>query len=176
MARNAMWFLCAVLLVPLALPMGGLAAPPGRVAYWLHADLVRGSTDAVGRVGVQTSVFKQGEEVVFRARVLDIATGRDPGQLGKGIKALQNSGIKVIAYLQDGQSFPMTYSQHPAQRQGREPVAWFWSASWRIPAAYTPGSVKWWVIVTDKSGASVRFEPIGAGTALPPIAIIIEKR
>jgi len=36
--------------------------------------------------------------------------------------------------------------------------------------------VKWWVIVTDKSGASVRFDPIGVGTTLPPIGLIIGKR
>ena len=152
------------------------AAPRVRVAYWLMADVIRGGSDAVGAVGVQTNVFKQGEEVVFRARVLDIGNGQDPGQQGKGLRALQDLGLKVTAYLEDGQSFPLSYGRHPAQVQGREAATWFWSAAWKIPARRAPGNVKWWVIVTDKSGASVRFDPIGAGTALPPIAIIIEKR
>lgn len=192
MRRNVVLLACSVLLAVLGLLLSGTvtAAPRARVAYWLMADLVRGSSGAVGPVGVQTNVFKQGEEVVFRARVLDIATGQDPGQQGKGLKALQELGLKVIAYLEDGQSFPMTYDQHPAQAQSRGAMLWFWSASWKIPAAYSAPHegtellispkdsrwVKWWLVVTDKAGASVRFDPVGTGTALPPTPIIIEKR
>lgn len=191
-------FWCSVLLVVLSLVAGGAvtAAPRPRIPYWVMADVVRGSSGAVGPVGAQTNVFKQGEEVVFRARVLDIATGQDPGLQGKGLKVLQDLGLKVTAYLDDGQSFPMAYGQHPAQAQGREGAAWFWSASWRIPAAYTAPHdgaelsigvaalnlpkdsrwVKWWVIVTDKAGASVRFNSLGANTLLPADHIIIQKR
>lgn len=167
----------AVLLLVLPLwAVSGEAAPRNRVAYWLMADVIRGAADAVGAVGVQTNVFKQGEEVVFRARVLDITNGQDPGRAGQGLNVLKEMGLKVTAYLEDGQSLPMTYGRHPAQASGRETVAWFWTASWKIPASRAPGTVKWWVIVGDKAGASTRFDPIGAGTNLPPIAIIIEKR
>lgn len=176
MKRTALLLFCSVLIAALPLGHEGAAAAAPRVAYWLMADLTRGPRDAVGAVGVQSSVFKQGEEVVFRARVLDIATGADPGRGGKGVQMLQEVGLNVVAYLEDGQSFLMRYGQHPAQAQGREAVAWFWTASWKIPATQSPGRMKWWVIARDKSGASVRFDPIGAGTALPPIAIIIEKR
>lgn len=190
MRGKVLVFWCSVLLVVLSLVASGAvtAAPRARVAYWLHADVVRGSSGAAGPVGVQTNVFKQGEEVVFRARVLDIATGQDPGQQGKGLKALQDLGLKVTAYLDDGQSFPLAY--------GRTSGAWFWSASWKIPATYTAPHdgaelsigvaalnlpkdsrwVKWWVIVTDKAGASVRFNSLGANTLLPADHIIIQKR
>lgn len=192
MIRKALMWCGPVLLVALLTLLNAsvTAAPQARLAYWLTADLVRGSSNAAGPVGAQTNVFKQGEEVVFRARVLDIATGQDPGRQGKGLKLLQELGLKVVANLEDGQSFPMTYGQHPAQPQGREPVAWFWTASWQIPATYTAPNdaaqliipfrsaryVKWWVIVTDRKGASVRFDPIGLPTALPNIPIVIEKR
>ena len=165
-----------LLVLPLLTVAPGETAPRTRVAYWLMADVIRGEANAAGAVGVQTNVFRQGEEVMFRARVLDIATGQDPGGQGQGLKALQELGLKVTAYLENGQSFPMTYGRHPARAQGREAVSWFWTASWKIPATQALGRVKWWVIVTDNSGASVRFDPIGAGTALPPIALIIEKR
>lgn len=165
-----------LLVLPLLASAPGDAAPRTRVVYWLMADVIRGSADAAGTVGVQTNVFKQGEEVVFRARVLDITTGQDPGRGGQGLNALKDTGLKVTAYLEDGQSFPMTYGRHPAQAQGRETVSWFWTASWKIPSSQAPGRVKWWVIATDKAGTSTRFDPIGAGTNLPPIALIIEKR
>jgi hypothetical protein len=90
----------------------------------------------------------------------------------------------------------MAYRQSPAQAQGREAVAWFWSASWKIPANYSAPHdgaqlsigvaalnlpkdsrwVKWWVIVTDKAGASVRFSSLGANTLLPADHIIIQRR
>ena len=189
--RGRIWLVWVMMALAVPSVSAGMvvAAPRARVAYWVTADLVRGSTGAAGPVGAQTSVFKQGEEVVFRVRVLDIATGQDPGAQGKGLKVLQELGLKVVAYLEDGQSFPMTYGQHPAQPQGREAVAWFWTASWKIPDTYTPPHdaagllvplrgryVKWWVIVTDKTGASVRFDPVGAGTLLPPVPIVIDKR
>ena len=174
-----------LLVLPLLASAPGEAAPRTRVAYWLMADVIRGDGS-----GVQTNVFKQGDEVVFRARVLDIATGQDPGRAGQGLKALKDLGLKVTAYLEDGQSFPMTYGRHPAQVGPRETVSWFWTASWKIPATYNAPNdagglripvaggryVKWWVIVTDKSGASVRFDPIGVETPPPPIGLIIEKR
>lgn len=198
MRGKVLVFWCSILLVVLSLLVNGAvtAAPRARVAYWLHADVIRGSSGAVGPVGVQTNVFKQGEEVVFRARVLDIATGQDPGQQGKDLKVLQDLGLKVTAYLDDGQSFPMAYGQSPTQAQSRTAAAWFWSASWKIPAAYTAPHdgaelsigvaalnlpkdsrwVKWWVVVTDKAGASVRFSSLGANTLLPADHIIIQRR
>lgn len=196
MRGKVLVFWCSVVLVVLSLITSGAvtAAPRARVAYWLHADVIRGSSGAIGPVGVQTNVFKQGEEVVFRARVLDNATGQDPGQQGKGPKVLQDLGLKVTAYLDDGQSFPMAYGQSAAQARGAG--AWFWSASWKIPATYTAPHdgaelsigvaalnlpkdsrwVKWWVIVTDKAGASVRFNSLGANTLLPADHIIIQRR
>ncbi|HET6948616.1 MAG TPA: hypothetical protein VFJ45_12470 [bacterium] len=174
-----------LLVLPLLAQLPGAAAPRPRLPYWVMADVIRGDT-----LGAQSSIFKQGDEVVFRARVLDIATGQDPGRAGQGLKALQELGLKVTAYLEDGKSFPMTYGRHPAQASGREPVSWFWTASWRIPDGYTgphdAGTlvipvrgaryVKWWVMVTDKAGANVRWDPIGVGTNLNPIGLIIEKR
>lgn len=178
MRRTALLLISAALVLVLLLVASGpgSAAPRARVAYWLMADVIRGAADAAGAVGVQTNVFKQGEEVVFRARVLDITTGQDPGRAGQGLNTIREMGLKVTAYLEDGQSFPMTYGRHPAQAQGRETVSWFWTASWKIPATQAPGRVKWWVIAADKTGSSTRFDPIGAGTNLPPIALIIEKR
>ena len=191
MIRKALLVWCSALLVAvMPLSASVTAAPQARLAYWVTADLVRGGNDAAGPVGAQTNVFKQREEVVFRARVLDAATGQDPGRQGKGVQVLRELGLKAVAYLEDGQSFPMTYGQHPSQPQERQAVAWFWTASWRIPATYNAPNdatqlaipfpsarhVKWWIIVTDKKGASIRFDPVGAGTALPNNTIIIERR
>lgn len=171
-----------LLVLPLLTSAPGQAAPRPRLAYLLMADVTRAD-------GVQSNVFKQGDEVIFRARVLDSATGQDPGRAGQDLAALKDLGLKVTAYLEDRQSFPMTYGRHAGQGP-RATVSWYWTASWKIPATYNAPNeaaglripvaggryVKWWVVATDKSGASVRFDPVGAGTTLPPIGLIIEKR
>jgi len=171
-----------LLVLPLLTSAPGEAAPRARLPYLLMADLTRAD-------GVQSNIFKHGDEVIFRARVLDAATGQDPGRAGQGLAAIKDLGLRVTAYLEDGQSFPMTYGRHAGQGP-RATVSWYWTASWKIPATYNAPNdaarllipvaggryVKWWVVATDKSGASVRFDPIGVGTTLPPIGIIIEKR
>jgi hypothetical protein len=152
------------------------AAPARRVPYWVVVDVVRGHTNPAGPVCVQTGVFKQGELIVWRAEVYDGATGREIGNDGKNIAEIAERGLKVTVYLENGQSIPMRYDKHPPEPKAGEPVNYFWTASWQIPANYPTGTLRWWVIVTDKTGAFVRFDPIGTGTNLPSSKLTIEKR
>ena len=175
--RNPILFFCVALLliVPL-LPTGRASAgPQGKLVYSVAVDLVRGSFQPLGPVCVQTSVFKQTEEVVWRVRVLDIASGEDPGEGGKNLVALAERGIKVTATLENGVSFPMRYGSHPGRPGPGVAAAWFWTVAWRIPADYPTGTLRWWVVVQDKAGAFVRFDPIGGGTNLPGAQIVVAK-
>ena len=151
-------------------------AAPARFQYLVVVDLVRGSFQPLGPVCVQTNVFKQGEEVVFRAEVREAATGREIGNDGKNVAEIAERGLTVIAYLENGPSFPLRYGQHPPRPQAGEPVNFFWTTAWKIPDDYPTGTVKWWVIARDKAGAFIRFDPIGVGTNLPNTRIIIEKK
>lgn len=169
-----------LLILPLVMSAPGQAAPGSRMPYLLMADVTRAD-------GMQANVFKPGDEVIFRARVLDFATGQDPGRAGAALAAIKDLGLKVTAFLEDGQSFPMTYGRHAGQG-ARATVSWYWTASWKIPTTYNAPNdaaklrvpvaggryVKWWVVATDKAGASVRFDPVGVGTTLPPIGLIIK--
>lgn len=178
MRRNAVVLFCLALsIVALLLSTGTASAgPQGRLVYWVMVDLVRGSIQPVGTVCVQTNVFKLGEEVVWRARVLDVATGADPGESGKNPVALEERGLKVTVYLENGLSFPLRYGSHPPRPGPGDAVVWFWATGWKIPDDFPTGRLKWWVVVTDKTGAFVRFDPIGTGANLPAPPIIIERR
>ncbi len=168
---------CVILaLVVPAMSAAAAAAAPARVAYILQVDLVRGSDNPTGTVCVQTSVFKQGEELVWRARLIETATGREIGDEGKSQGEIAERNLKVTAYLENGMNFALKYGQHPPRPREGDPVKWFWTTSWKIPPEYPTGTLKWWVIATDKAGAFVRFDPIGTGANLPPVRIIIEKR
>ncbi len=169
----------ACVLLALAVPAtfaGTAAGAPARVAYIVMVDLVRGSFEPAGTVCVQTNVFKQGEEVVWRARVIETGAGTEPGGEGKNQAEIAERGLKATAYLENGMNFPLKYGQHPPRPREGEAVKWFWTVSWKIPPEYPTGTLKWWVVVTDKTGAFVRFDPIGVGTNLPNNRIIIEKR
>ena len=165
-----------LVLVGPAISVGAVAAAPARQPYFVTVDLVRGSFEPTGTVCVQTSVFKQGEEVVWRAVLRETATGREIGNSGTSAAEIQERGLKVTAYMENGNSFPLKYGQHPPRPKEGEPVRWFWTVSWKIPTDYPTGTLKWWVIVTDKTGAFVRFDPIGSGTNLPAPKITVEKR
>ena len=169
----------ACLILVLAVPVmsaGMVAAGPARVAYIVMVDLVRGSFEPTGTVCVQTSVFKQGEEVVWRARVIETGNGREIGDDGKNQAEIAERSLKVTAYLENGMSFPLKYGQHPGRPREGDPVKWFWTTAWKISPEYPTGTLKWWVVTTDKAGAFVRFDPIGAGTNLPAPRITVEKR
>lgn len=152
------------------------AAPSGRLVYWAQVDVVRGHFDPTGPLCVQTSVFKQGEHIVWRAEVRDVATGREVGNDGKDVAEIDRRGISVVVHLENGMFLRMVYGQHPPRPREGEPVNYFWTAAWTIPMDYPTGTLRYWVIVRDKAGAFVRYDPIGVGTNLPPVRLIIEKR
>lgn len=175
--RRRIWLVWVMLALAVpAVSAGMVAAAPARVAYIVMVDIVRGSFEPTGTVCVQTSVFKQGEEVVWRARVIETGSGREIGGDGKNQAEIAERNLKATAYLENGMNFPLKYGQHPPRPREGDPVKWFWTVSWKISPDYPTGTLKWWVVVTDKAGAFVRFDPIGAGTNLPAPRIIIEKR
>lgn len=173
--RTLLAYAILALVVP-AMSAAAVAAAPARVAYIVQVDLVRGSDNPTGTVCVQTSVFKQGEELVWRARVIETSTGREIGDEGKSQAEIAERNLKVTAYLENGMNFPLKYGQHPGRPKEGDPVKWFWTTNWKIPLEYPTGTLKWWVVVTDKAGAFVRFDPIGAGLNIPAPRITIEKR
>ncbi|MBI4280447.1 MAG: hypothetical protein HY660_18495 [Armatimonadetes bacterium] len=170
---------CAILLA-LAVPRppaeGAAAIPAGRLAYHVMVDLVRGSVEPTSTVCVQTSVFKQGEQVVWRVVVRDAVNGREIGDDGKNAAEIAEREMKVTAHLENGMTFPLKYGPHPGRPQPGDPVKHFWTASWVIPRDYPTGLLRWWVTVADKRGVFVRFDPIGAGIKVPAHSVTIERR
>lgn len=173
--RTVLAYAILAVVVP-AMSAGAVAAAPARVAYIVQVDVVRGGDNPTGPTCVQTGIFRQGEEVVWRVRVTETATGREIGDDGKSQAEIAERNLKVTAYLENGMNFSLKYGQHPPRPKEGEPVKWFWTTSWKIPAEYPTGMLKWWVVVTDKAGAFVRFDPISAGTNLPAARITVEKR
>ena len=122
------------------------AAAPAMV---IQSDTVRGVLQGMTAPGcVLNNQFKHKEEIVFRIRVIDTKTG----------KPMDKDQLKsLVVELPDGQKFPAHYGKHPPPPL--DPVDYFWTFGWTIPANYPTGSFGYKVIATDKHGHTATFEP-----------------
>jgi hypothetical protein len=120
------------------------AAGPAMV---IQSDTVRGVQQGMTAPGcVLNNQFKPREEIVFRIQVIDTKTG----------KPMDKDTLKsLVIELPDGQKFPAHYGMHPPQ----DPIQYFWTFGWVIPANYPTGSFGYKVVATDKKGHTATFEP-----------------
>ncbi|HLI20491.1 MAG TPA: hypothetical protein VKV32_05205 [Stellaceae bacterium] len=116
----------------------------------IQSDMVEGFIQGMKTPPcVMSSQFHHKEEVVFRVRVIDTKTG----------KPMDNKALKsVTVELPDGQKFPVHYGKHPPQ----DPVAYYWTYGWVIPANYPSGSITYKVTAVDQHGHTATFTPFEA--------------
>lgn len=126
---------------------GAQAAGPAMV---IQSDTVRGVLQGMTAPGcVLNNQFKHKEEIVFRIRVIDTKTG----------KQMDNTTLKSLTVeLPDGEKFPAHFGKHPPQ----DPVAFYWTFGWAIPANYPTGSITYKVTAVDKHGHTATFAPFEA--------------
>jgi len=141
-----------LLLVVLSLVGGlALAAAP---AYFIQADMVRAAEGAMGPVCVPNSVFMPGEKIVFRAAVVDAATGEE-----LTIDQIQARGVEAVVKFEGHDDIPMFFP--PPDAPDMPPGPSFFRGPWVIPADAPEGIYAWHVEVTDAQGNAAVFEPIG---------------
>jgi hypothetical protein len=164
-----------LLAVALPLAVAGFAAGFVNVAtaeetqkLFIEGDIVRGNTPngATGPVCVLANQFKRKENVVFRIRVLNTAG-----------KALDDKGLKsLVVELSDGKKLPAEYRARPPLQARKalgltEPIDYFWSAAWLIPADYPTGSLTYRVVATDTQGNTQSWVPMKDLRSLPLVML-----
>ncbi len=122
-------------------------------SYFIKADMVRGAQGAQGNVCVPNSVFVPTEMIVFRAVVYDATTGEEMLE-----DAIAERGIQATVHIQDLATIPMFF---PPASEGMGPGMLFFRGPFAIPADAATGLFDWWIEVTDASGATASFQPIG---------------
>lgn len=119
-------------------------------AMVIQSDMVQGFIQGMTTPPcVMKSQFHHKELVVFRIRVIDTKTG----------KQMDNTALKSLTVeLPDGKKFPAHFGKHPPQ----DPVAFYWTYGWVIPADYPSGSMTYKVVAVDKKGHTASFTPFEA--------------
>lgn len=137
---------------------------PGLRKLNVSADMVRGHNNPQGPSCALSSIYQRGEMVVWRAKLVDPATGLHlpadtPGLLASpptdDEMAALVAGYTVEIRLEDGQVFPMHFGGH-----GRpDPLDFFWTYGWDIPLDYPTGSISYTIEAVDGNGRTGLFNP-----------------
>jgi hypothetical protein len=132
-------------------------ATPVAVDLFVAGDTVQGPANltddekAGGAVCVQKNRYARNEEIVWRFRVVDPATGQPMDD-----QALSS----VIVRLPD-QELEMHYGGHPSS----DPVDFFWTVSFDVPADYPTGLLNYNVVATAAGGRTGTFNQFGVASA-----------
>lgn len=108
-------------------------------------DIVYGHENSPeGRTCTANNRFTPEQQIVWRTKVIDPATGQEMGDD-------QLESVTVV--MPDGQQFEMEFGPHPA----RAPVDDYWTYDWIIPADYPTGIVDYAVEAVDVNGRTGQF-------------------
>jgi hypothetical protein len=99
---------------------------------------------------VQMSRFKQGQKIVFRARVIDPATGQ---------ALTSDTAQSVIVVLPNGDQLPMVFEGHPPMAN----LDYYWTAVFAVPDDYPTGEFGYTIEATAKNGRSGSLQPFNIG-------------
>ncbi len=133
-----------------AAPASGAAAPAAAASrIYIYADTVIGSkgmsTDEVPlRSCTEQSRFAPGEELGWRIKVYDAATGQE-------LKDTDMASVQIK--LGDGQTFDGKYAGHGKP----QPTDFFWSKFWVVPEGYPTGLLPYTITATTTDGRTAEF-------------------
>jgi hypothetical protein len=124
------------------------AAGGGRL--FIQADTVLGGANLASDESscVQESQFERNEEIVWRAKVFDAATGQP----------LDDSALSSVEVKLADQTLTMKYGDHPHSN----PTDSFWTVSFTIPADYPTGALSYTVVATAADGRTGEFDELNS--------------
>jgi hypothetical protein len=132
-------------------------SPAPAVPLFLVADTVQGPANltaeetAAGSVCVQKNRFAKNEEIVWRVKVVDPATGQP----------LDDQALSAVVVRLPDQELPLHYGAHPRDN----PVDFFWTVGWDVPESYPTGVLAYTVSATAKDGRTGTYSQFGVPAA-----------
>jgi len=132
-------------------------APAEPVDLILVADTVQGPANltpeekASGAVCVQKNRFGKNEEIVWRVRVVDPATG----------DAMDDQALSSLVVHLPDQDLALHYGGHPRDN----PVDFFWTTGFDVPETYPTGLLGYTIEATAADGRTGTYNQFGVGAA-----------
>jgi hypothetical protein len=132
----------------------GAQAAAGSGALVVQADTVLGSKNLAKteKSCVQSSQYERNEQIVWRVRVIDGATG----------KALDDSALTKVELKLPDQTLTLKYAPHPKTN----PTDSFWAGSWTVPTDFPTGTLAYTVTATAKDGRTGTYQQFDVAPAL----------
>lgn len=156
-APGATFLLIGVVLVACSQGSSSNTSGPSGAAelpLFVQADTVVGGVNLASDEPscVQASQFQRNEEIVWRTKVFDSATGQP----------LDDSALASVQVKLADQTLTMKYGDHPHDT----PTDSFWSVSFTIPADYPTGALAYTVVATASDGRTGTFEQLNSNPSL----------
>lgn len=166
-----MKLLCSMLLAFAAFAFSSPAGAQSTASFRIAADTVtNGENPGVQGVPcVNESIFFPGDVIVFRAVVLDGATGVPLTQ-----EQIQSRGITAVVSV-DGRSIPMRFGPHPPPFVQAPKRAPYWSGTLSLTTSHPTGTLPWTLTVSDNSGAKTTYTPIGQDAGISVLTVAQKK-
>lgn len=132
-------------------------APPVATNLFLDVDTVLGPKNLTDdekplKTCVQLSRFAHNEQIVWRVRVVDPVTGQ----------WLDDKSLSGVAVQLPGEKLAMKYGPHPR----KNPVDYFWTVSWTVPAGYPSGTLAYSVVATGADGRTGTYDQLKIPAAM----------
>ncbi|MCL4465204.1 MAG: hypothetical protein M1389_04105 [Chloroflexi bacterium] len=158
---RAKWLIVlATIGVALLLAASGVSAAPDAAVgstLFVQADVVYGTVNLAPNempttACVQSSRFAHNQELVFRIRVIDPATG----------EAMDDQALQWVGVLfPDGDNMLAKYGKHGDDS--------FWTVSWTVPPDYPTGTLDFQINAVGNDGRTGSFIPFNVASSLVSI-------
>lgn len=132
-------------------------APVAQAALSIDPDTVLGPKNLTDeekptKSCVQSGRYAHNEQIVWRTRVIDGATGQPVDD---------QAMASLVVKLPDSE-LTMKYGPHPKN----DPVDFFWTTSWVVPEGYPSGTLNYTIVATTKDGRTATWEQLKVAPAL----------
>jgi hypothetical protein len=146
--------------VPASVAASEVALPSAAAvaeALFIDGDTVLGPTNLTEeerplKTCVQMSRFAHNEEIVWRVKVIDPASG----------EPMDDSALESVQVVMGDQTLDLHYGPHPRDN----PVDFFWTVAWEVPEDYPSGTVSYTLEATAVDGRTGTWEQFAVQAAM----------
>lgn len=142
---------------PTKSPVAATDEPAAPAALVIQIDTVLGPKNLTEaergqKTCIQLNKFAHNEQIVWRVRVIDGATG----------ERLDDTAVASVELKLPTETLTLRYGPHPRE----DPLENFWTTSWVVPEGYPSGTVPYTLTAAGTDGRTGTFEQFPIAPAM----------